>query len=141
MNECPQTRDMCRQLEALGAMTYPLQANQFAPAGWPDRYICHPVWHGHLEFKGANTDLTIKQIHVMKELNARQPGCAFVVRDTGLIAGQIELPESGRIVLATFENAAGLLVALADLSNRPVNTALRALIDKHHARYQRKDRT
>jgi len=113
--ESAQTRELCRELEALGAITHAQVANQFSSPGWPDRYIIHPLWHGHLEFKAYNGSVTPLQAKVIRDLNARVPGSAYVVRHALVKGhGQIELIDDGltRDILAKFENAAGLLLAL-----------------------------
>lgn len=66
----------------------------------------HPAWHGWLEFKGARTALTAKQRIVLRRLNERVPGSAYVVRYPDRIEN-----ERGDL-LATFDEPGQLLEAL-----------------------------
>ena len=111
MSESEETRGMCRALEALGAMTYPLVAGRYTPSGWPDRYLHHRRWHGFIEFKSPSREVEPLQRRMLRELNARCPGSAFVVR----LPYTVE-DASGK-VLSTFDGtAAGLLATLEVLS-------------------------
>lgn len=56
--------------------------------GWPDRYVHHKYWAGWLEIKGEKTRVTDLQAKVMRELNNRRPGSAFVLRLPGLIESE-----------------------------------------------------
>ena len=71
MSESANTRKFCRSLEAQGAMTYPLVGSRYGPAGWPDRYVSHPSWHGFIEFKGFTGKTTKLQQRIHDELQQR----------------------------------------------------------------------
>jgi len=83
------TRGLCRDLEKLGAVTLALVAGgksrgqMMQTPGWPDRYICHPLWMGWLEFK-VDAPLTPLQAQRIRMLNERWPGCAYAVRQTNI---------------------------------------------------------
>lgn len=80
--ECKKTRDVCRELEALGALCYPVVAGDFAPPGWPDRVVWHRRWQGFIEFKDLTTTLKPIQAARIAAINARAPGTAYVGRFT-----------------------------------------------------------
>ncbi len=65
------TRKLCRSLEAQGALTYPLIQDEYTPAGWPDRYICHRRWRGFIEAKALKGKLSKAQVQVLNALVAR----------------------------------------------------------------------
>lgn len=74
------TRELCRALEKLGALTLSLTASRYQQPGWPDRWVCHRAFTGWLEFKGPDTQVTPLQLERMRQINERSPGSAFVVR-------------------------------------------------------------
>lgn len=78
--ECVLTRDLCTALECCGAYIKPHVASVFNQPGWPDRWVCHRLWHGHLEFKRDKEQLSPLQRKRIAEINKRQPATAFVVR-------------------------------------------------------------
>lgn len=91
MKECPWTRKICKQLTTLGAeVKVEYAGSRYVASGWPDRFICHTVWMGWLEFKGDNTRVTDLQRERMKRLWERQPGSVYVVRH-GYDANYIQL--------------------------------------------------
>lgn len=61
-------------------MVFHIVASMMQEPGWPDEYIQHRYWRGFLEFKGKNTRLSAKQKIIIRELNERCPGSAYVVR-------------------------------------------------------------
>lgn len=74
--ESERTRELCRALEHRGAITYANVQGTMTIQGRPDRWLCHPLWTGHLEFKswdGKLTDyqrLALKRIHQLQEYTA-----------------------------------------------------------------------
>jgi hypothetical protein len=99
MSESKQTRQLCTDLRGLGCLVRVLSISRYQEAGWPDRWLACPWWHGHLEFKGAGGKLTKLQQIRLKQLHEMQPYTALVVRfiDSGFI--QIEL-WNGEILFA-----------------------------------------
>lgn len=81
--ESPWTKRVCDELRKCNALVFSLIAQRAGEAGWPDRYVCHKLWSGWLEFKGNATKLKRKQAFVIRELNVRQPGSAFIIRKDG----------------------------------------------------------
>lgn len=78
--ECDETREFCKLLrDKYNAMVYPLIANEKAPPGWPDRYLHHAYWHGHLEFKSEHGRASKQQEIIVRDLCTRVPGSAFFV--------------------------------------------------------------
>lgn len=80
MTESEWTRLVCEEMSRCNTIIFPCVASKMQAAGWPDRWVCHKLWCGWLEFKGENTLLTVKQHHIIYSLNKRQPCSAFVVR-------------------------------------------------------------
>jgi hypothetical protein len=76
------TRAFCAALAARGALVKAHVASLMNDSGWPDRWICHRLWHGHLEFKGEWTAVTALQKKRIRDVEARQPGTAFVAKFT-----------------------------------------------------------
>lgn len=74
------TKKVCEELRKCNALVFSLVAQRAGEAGWPDRYVCHKLWNGWLEFKGKATKLKQKQACMIRELNVRQPGSAFIIR-------------------------------------------------------------
>lgn len=70
-NESMKTRELCRALEALGAMTYPLVGSDWQPPGWPDRIVIHKKWFGFLECKVNAAPLSPLQKRRCSELSKR----------------------------------------------------------------------
>lgn len=123
--ECARTRELCRELTELGALCKVEQAGtlserSYQAAGWPDRYVCHRLWHGWLEFKGSGvhvaSGLTVKQKATLEALWARQPGGCFVVRHEDV--GCTVWSHDGKTRLATCANPGQLLLALYRLHRR-----------------------
>lgn len=87
MTESEWTRGLCRDLEKLGAVTLALVAGgksrgqMMQAPGWPDRWLCHPLWTGWLEMK-MRASLTLLQAERIRAINERWPGGAYVVRWT-----------------------------------------------------------
>jgi hypothetical protein len=99
------TKKICKELEAQGAMIFPIVASRMQPPGWPDRIIVHKNWTGFIEFKGESTAIRPVQVVVMRNLRkrgkivylAREPGILYdpydyrVVGDFGSAAAMLEL--------------------------------------------------
>lgn len=121
--ECAWTRRTCEALTRLGCKVRAIVATRRQQPGWPDRWLCHERWHGHLEFKGVETKLTTLQRIVIREINLRQPGTAFVVRRAGPDADAGYIEDHDENELWRFDDAAGLLEGLATLRLHYVNNA------------------
>lgn len=76
VSESSETRTLCRELEAVGAITLPYIGHEFGVNGWPDRWICHPLWTGWCEFKIGEGALAPLQIRRLREIWKRNPGGA-----------------------------------------------------------------
>lgn len=74
MSESKETRELCRSLEKLGAITLPIVGHEMQRPGWPDRWICHPLWTGWCEFKIGGGSLAPLQRKWQREVWARDPG-------------------------------------------------------------------
>ena len=71
-NECTRSRDLMKFLrERFGAMTWNFQAGMKTSIGWPDWYVVHWKWIGHLEFKIGRGSLSAAQKQVIKDLRLR----------------------------------------------------------------------
>lgn len=112
MSEIPYTHEVYKKLELLNAIVIPYVASMRNKPGVPDRIIVHKYWSGFLEFKGVRTPIKKNQELTIKELNKRDPGCAFVIRERGLI--QNHLGET----LAEFSDEKELLKELAWIRKR-----------------------
>ncbi len=101
--ESAQTRALCHGLRECGALVKSHVGNRMQGSGWPDRWICHPMWQGHLEFKGEHGKLSTIQRRMIDEINIRQPGSAFVARfcDEGIV---IESSNGARLAVVPWSN-------------------------------------
>jgi Holliday junction resolvase len=71
---------VARLLRRQGAEVIPMVAGDFRPAGIPDLLVWHASGCYLIEIKGAKTRATPKQLHELKTLDARRPGCAVLAR-------------------------------------------------------------
>ncbi len=92
--ETRESAKLCRELEALGAMTLAITPDERGGAGWPDKYVAHHRWSGWLELKTGRRALTPLQRLTAHELRRRGVN-AWAVRilDDGLV---IEDPDGRR---------------------------------------------
>lgn len=79
-SEAEFTATICDDLRRCNAVVLPIVGNAMMPRGWPDRYVHHAYWQGWLEFKAVNGIIAAAQREIMKSLNVRKSGSAFVVR-------------------------------------------------------------
>lgn len=107
--EIAYTKLMCNELELINAIVIPYSASMRNRPGTPDRIIVHAYWMGFLEFKGEKTPIKKNQELTIKEMNKRQPGCAFIVRKPGVVEDHI-----GNW-LGSFKTAKELIVLLVEL--------------------------
>lgn len=88
-------------------------------SGIPDRYVCHTLWHGWMEFKGEVTRITKLQKIFIRDHNARQLCSAVVVR----FPDRVE--DYNGLCLIHFDGTGyGLLVKMARLCHH-VNLTMR----------------
>lgn len=80
MNETQWTKTITDDMKKCNAMVFAIVGSLMQEPGWPDRFISHSVWQGHLEFKGVKTKLEAKQAFIVRELNRRKEGTAYVIR-------------------------------------------------------------
>lgn len=85
MSEVDFTQKICRELRSCNTMVYAIVANMRSAPHWPDRYCCHKLWHGLIEFKGAETEVRLGQRIIVRELHAKQPFSAVFVREPNII--------------------------------------------------------
>ena len=83
--ESERTRRFCAEMIRLNGVVFAVVGGVRQEAGWPDRYICHRVWQGWIEFKNPNGTLSTKQRIVLRSLHERKPGLAYVVRWPGYV--------------------------------------------------------
>jgi len=79
-NESAQTRELCAELQKLGAMIYPLHGGKYSPAGWPDRYFHSTIWCGFVEFKDEAKPLDTAQRLTIRDMNRIAPGSVWIAR-------------------------------------------------------------
>lgn len=111
MNETKWTGIICDEMEKCNAIIFACVAQKMQAPGWPDRQVTHRYWMGWLEFKGETTKVTKLQKKRIRDLNARQPGTAYVVRYPDKIEDQ-----DGNLQ-ALFANGLDLIKALQELRN------------------------
>lgn len=116
-HECEKTRNICKDLEKLGALIYVLGGTP-ASSGLPDRLIVHNKWSGLLEFKDIDTQLRNNQRINIKKMVMKTQDFVYIVRFPNLI----QLPcdqivnKDGVYTVATFDGSAhGLLNTLQAL--------------------------
>lgn len=103
------TRGICNEMKSMNALVFAIVGGEMQEPGWPDRYICHRRWHGHIEFKGPRTKVTTKQRLIIRRLRERGAN-ACIVRHPNRIED-----EEGKL-LATFDGTGrGLLATLRSL--------------------------
>lgn len=103
------TARVTKEMRACNALVYPIIACEQTPPGYPDRVVWHTYWQGWLEFKAEHTCLGIHQAHVIRELNRRKAGSAYVVREAG---GAIRIEDEQGAVLGEVGNGRELLLWL-----------------------------
>jgi hypothetical protein len=101
------TKKICKELEACGAMIFPIVASRMQPPGWPDRIVVHKNWHGFIEFKGEHTAVRPVQAVVMKNLRKRGK-LVYIAREPGLLID----PYDSRVV-GEFDSGSAMLMLLA----------------------------
>ena len=73
------TRWFCSELLKCNCFIQAVVGSEMQMPGWPDRYVVHRLWRGHLEFKWEGGRTRPAQVDVMRELLKR--GCpAIIVR-------------------------------------------------------------
>lgn len=77
--ECKFTQWFCKCIEQCNAVTFAMVASPMQRVGLPDRYVCHTLFRGWLEFKSHNGRLSPIQRKVLTDLRTRGDNC-FVVR-------------------------------------------------------------
>lgn len=105
-SESQGSRRLYRELRAHNALVLALVAHRAQEGGWPDCFVCHTLWRGWLELKADKTLVSLKQRYIIKELNARRSGSAFVIR----LPDRIE-DTKGELILR-FTDARDLLLKL-----------------------------
>jgi hypothetical protein len=117
-NESLRTRTLCKDLETISCITFPIVAGAFAPPGWPDRYLHHKLWQGWIEFKIEGGDVTKLQRERIVQLNHRCPGSAFVVRH--LFDGRLQIEDIDGMILKVIAGEDGqafkFIMALSQLA-------------------------
>lgn len=115
--ECAMTRKLVDELRSRGARVFSCVGSGKQGSGWPDRYICHPTWTGWIEFKGPKTRFPPIQRNMIRDLNARSPRVAAVVRfrdDGSMTILSVGEDKAADHVVAVVEGAVELLHALRD---------------------------
>jgi len=120
MTESESTRRLCEELEQCGCLVKPHVASMMNQPGWPDRWVCHRLWHGHLEMKAGDGELSPLQRRRLSEIERRQPGTAFVLRfvrdEEGRPVMQVERSDGHRY--GSVESARHLMESLAGIRDR-----------------------
>ena len=97
-------------LEAVNADVTRNVASVVSRPGLPDLTIVHKWWIGFIEVKGEKTALRKAQQLVMRGMNKRRPGSAYIIRAPGIIES-----EEGKI-LGHFTSCRELLEKLQTLT-------------------------
>jgi hypothetical protein len=101
------TKKICKQMEACGAMIFPIVASKMQQPGWPDRLVVCVGWCGLIEFKGVHT--AIREVQRVRMRDIRKRGrYVFLAREPG------ELYDGDQLV-GEFENGAELLQLIRHL--------------------------
>lgn len=98
LRETPWTARIVKDLRKCHCRVRTNQAGNTVEPGWPDRYVSHPLWSGHIEFKSRDGRTSCAQRECMLALNAHSPGSAFVVRNHGTDAGATIETASGEVL-------------------------------------------
>jgi hypothetical protein len=107
--ESKHTRDVSEVLRAQGAVVLQNVAGIHATIGRADRTVYHRRWCGELELKGPETPVTAKQLHLLAEVELRQPGRAVMARVIALETLRLhwvrwrQTPGEGRVSDTPFE--------------------------------------
>ena len=103
------TRDICQEIKGLNGLVFAIVASERQEPGWPDRFICHRRWNGHIEFKGRKTPIGGKQKLILRRLRERGAN-ACITR----YPDRIETPD-GELIARFDGTGRGLLKTLRDL--------------------------
>jgi len=106
MKESKFTKEVCSKMKNCGATIVPYVGNYRQQNGVPDRYVCHQLWQGWLEFKTTKGRLSTAQKIFIQRMNLSRKGVAFVVREPNIIEN-----EKGD-TLSHFANGFDLLLKL-----------------------------
>lgn len=79
------TAKVVKEAREIGTLVFAIVGSEMQEPGWPDRHFTHRRWSGFLEFKGKVTRVKPKQAIIIRELNRRKPGSAYIVRWPGLV--------------------------------------------------------
>lgn len=71
------------ELTARGALVAVMAANRYTVPGWPDRWVGHRLWTGWLELKTEDGVVSALQAQRVRDIRARRPGTAWVLRLRG----------------------------------------------------------
>lgn len=118
-HESSWTREVMRQMQLLGCCTVTLSASRRQQNGVPDRWVAGPKNFGFacwLEFKGRRTPIRGDQRLLLRNIRARAPHAAYVVRYPGQVTDE-----------------AGTLLAEFDGTGRDLMEALKLLCQKPSA--------
>lgn len=115
-NECPMTRELCKELEKLGARITSYVGSLMQEASLPDRRVSHRMWSGFVEFKSSKHEVTTKQRLYMKSLRQRGDDCVvarFTADGTIIVATPRE--ERLFVVQASHDNGEAALQFITTL--------------------------
>lgn len=118
--ECKWTKQVCRQLEALGAQVFAAVGGMYQKNGWPDRCVWHKDFCGWLEFKYGDGKLSSLQAYTCQRLWDIAPGSVWVVR--GGIVGLCQIETIDGLIANCFDGSGKDL--LAGLKVCKLNTVL-----------------
>lgn len=113
------TKTLCDGIVACNGVVIPYTASMRSRPGVPDRHIIHRYWWGWLEMKDDDGRLSQLQRSIIKQMNDRQPGSAFVIRRAACcgpkeVIGTIE--DCDGTVLAEFSGVVEMLKDLRELT-------------------------
>jgi hypothetical protein len=77
-NESAFSRELTIELREAGARVLAIVGGDKQTGGWPDRFICHPIFMGFIELKRERNGLDRRQQLEIEMLNRYHPCSAFV---------------------------------------------------------------
>lgn len=78
-SESEWNRKFCSSLTKCNAEVFACSASFRQTPGWPDRYIQHTIFCGWVEAKRITNDLTAAQQLIIRSLNQKRAGSAFIL--------------------------------------------------------------
>lgn len=78
MRETEWKSKLKKEFESIGAKVLSLHGHAMQAPGWPDLYVCHPIWSGWIELKMHDGELSTAQKIVGNSLECQRLAVVLV---------------------------------------------------------------